>query len=108
MTVEVLYFPGCPHYLPTVQRVREVLDQERIVATTSELQVADATIASRIGFLGSPSVRVNGADVEPSARGVRDYGLMCRIYIVDGRREGLPSREMIRLAIRGAGKPPAE
>jgi mercuric ion transport protein len=45
---------------------------------------------------------VNGLDVEPEARTAREYGLMCRTYSVDGRREGLPSREILGQAIREA------
>jgi len=45
---------------------------------------------------------VNGFDVEPAARAAREYGMMCRTYFVGGQREGLPSREMLRQAIREA------
>ncbi len=38
--------------------------------------------------------------MEAAARSSREYGMMCRTYVVSGRREGLPSREMIRRAIR--------
>jgi len=62
--------------------------------------VSEPAIAQKIGFLGSPSIRVNGLDVEPEARSQRAYGMMCRTYAVNGRREGLPSREMLRQAMR--------
>ena len=57
-------------------------------------------IAKNVEFLGSPSLRVNGLDVEPAARAVREYGMMCRTYSVDGgdnhSRLSLP--ELLRLA----------
>jgi mercuric ion transport protein len=64
--------------------------------------VSDESIAQKVGFLGSPSIRVDGLDVEPEARTARDYGMMCRTYTVNGRQDGLPSREMLRQAIREA------
>src|SRR5712672_3208825 len=102
MKIEVLYFDGCPNHKPAVKRVRQLLREEDLSAEVLEVNVSDASIAQRVGFLGSPSVRVNGLDVEPEARAAREYGMMCRTYSVDGRREGLPSREVLRVAIREA------
>src|SRR5207302_201163 len=102
MKIEVLYFDGCPNHKPAVERVQELLREEGASAEVMEVNVSDASIAQDVGFLGSPSVRVDGLDVEPEARTVREYGMMCRTYSVDGRREGLPSREILRQAIREA------
>ena len=108
MNIEVLYFDGCPNHRPVVDRIQEILKEEGLSATISEVNVADPSVAQRIGFLGSPSVRINGLDVEPTARSARDYGMMCRTYPVSGRREGSPSHEMLRQAIlegqSGTGK----
>jgi len=100
MKIEVLYFDGCPNHKPAVERVQQLLREEGVSAEVLEVNVSDASIVQRVGFLGSPSVRVNGLDVEPAARAAREYGMMCRTYSVDGRREGLPSRELLRHAIR--------
>jgi len=102
MKIEILYFDGCPNHEPAVERVRQLLREEDVPAEVLEVNVSDASIAQRVGFLGSPSVRVNGLDVEPEARAAREYGMMCRTYLVDGRRKGLPSRDVLRQAIREA------
>lgn len=102
MNIEILYFEGCPNHGPALQRVQELLREEGLSAEISEIQVSDPASARQIGFLGSPSVRVNGLDVEPTARTTREYGMMCRTYVSDAGREGLPSREMIRTALRDA------
>jgi copper chaperone CopZ len=102
MKIQVLYFDGCPNHGPAVERIQEALREEGIPAEISGLNVHDASTAEEVGFLGSPSIRVNGLDVEREARSAREYGMMCRTYVVNGRREGLPSREMIRQAIREA------
>src|SRR5260370_22507349 len=102
MKIEVLYFDGCPNHKPAVERVQQVLREEGVSAELLEVNVSDASIAQQVGFLGSPSVRVNGLDVEPEARAAREYGMMCRTYSVDGRREGWPSRAILHHALREA------
>jgi hypothetical protein len=99
--IEILYFDGCPNHEPAVERVEAVL-KENIGATISEVNVRDAAVAREVGFLGSPSIRVNGVDIEPAGRSAQDYGMMCRTYVVNGHRQGLPSREMLREAILAA------
>jgi hypothetical protein len=100
MKIEVLYFDGCPNHKPAVERVRQVLAEEGLSAEVVEVNVSGTSIAQHVGFLGSPSIRVSGLDVEPEARRARVYGMMCRTYAVNGRREGLPSCEMLRQAVR--------
>ncbi len=102
MKIEVLYFDGCPNHKPAVKRMQQLLREEDLSAELLEVNVSDASIAQELRFLGSPSVRVNGLDVEPEARTARDYGMMCRTYAVNARREGLPSHDMLRRAIREA------
>ena len=102
MKIEILYFDGCPNHEPAVERVEAVLKEEGIGATISEVNVRDAAVAREVGFLGSPSIRVNGVDIEPAARSEQDDGMMCRTYVVNGRREGLPSREMLCEAVLAA------
>ena len=53
-------------------------------------------MAVSIGFLGSPTVRINGVDVEPSAHQRTSFGLMCRTYEGNG---GVPPEELIDRAI---------
>jgi hypothetical protein len=102
MRIEVLYFDGCPNHKLAVERLRQSLRDEGASAEVLEVNVTDAPVAQTLGFLGSPSIRVDGLDVEPEARGAREYGMMCRTYPVNGRRDGLPSSEMLRKAIQEA------
>ncbi len=100
MKIEVFYFDGCPNHLPAVDLIREALKEKGVPAEIAEVKVEDETTARALGFLGSPSIRVNGFDVEAAARSSKDFGMMCRTYLEDGKRVGLPSREMIRAAIQ--------
>jgi hypothetical protein len=99
MKVEILYLAGCPNHLPAVSRALEALRQEGAPADVVEVEVKDAATA---GFLGSPTIRVDGWDVEPAARSAQACGLACRTYINDGNRAGVPPIEWIRAAVREA------
>lgn len=99
MKVEVLYFEGCPNHAPTVERVREVLQSENETTDVQEIEVRTQVEAESMGFLGSPSVRINGLDIEPDARSLKSYGLSCRTYLDGPTRSGVPSSELIRLAL---------
>lgn len=102
MKVEILYFAGCPNHAPAVSQVREALQQEGIGAEMFEVEVKDAETARAVSFIGSPTIRIDGEDVEASARSVRAYGLICRTYTAGNYRAGVPPLEWVRAAIREA------
>jgi mercuric ion transport protein len=104
MKVQVLYFDGCPNSLPAVELVAETLRAEGIKTDVERVLVASAEQAQEIEFLGSPTVRINGLDVEPEARTQKSYGFGCRTYLDGEKRTGMPSREMIQRAIREIGR----
>lgn len=95
MKIEVLYFKGCPNYLPAVDRLRTVLAREGSQAELIEIEVKDVSDAKALKFFGSPTIRVDGLDIEASSRQVSETGFACRCY-----PNGLPSEEMIRAAVR--------
>jgi hypothetical protein len=99
MKVEVLYFSGCPNHPVAVDRVREILQQENVTAEMIEIQVRDAATADAMKFLGSPTIRIDGHDIELAARSAKAFGLTCRTYMVDGHRDGVPPMEWIRAAL---------
>jgi len=102
MKVEILYIPGCPNHPPAVVRVQEALTQEEASADVVEVAVNDIATARLVRFLGSPSIRVDGHDVDPSAQSLQQYGLTCRTYSKGGQRAGVPSLEWICTAVREA------
>jgi len=105
MNIEILYFSDCPNYLPAVERVHEALRQERASAAIKHVQVLDAETARATRFLGSPTVRIDGIDVEPSARSGGNAGMCCRTYRGGSGHEGAPSVSLIREAIRELTNP---
>ena len=102
MKVELLYVPDCPNHLPTLEIIRDVLREEDLPQDITQVEVTDATQAGELSFQGSPSVLVDGKDVEPGQNAFAMYGVSCRTYFVDGRFQGVPPREWIRNAVRAA------
>jgi hypothetical protein len=99
MTVEILYFHGCPHPAALAPRIREMATAGGIEIELRHKLIADAEAAERERFLGSPTVRVNGADVEPGAGERDDFGMKCRLYRTPQGLSGMPSDAWIREAI---------
>ena len=85
------------------QAVRELV--ERIAAEAgidADLRLVEVTSAEeavRLRFLGSPSVRVNGRDVEPGVDARDAFVLACRIYQTESRFSGQPSETLVRAAL---------
>jgi hypothetical protein len=100
MKVEVLYFAGCPNHNPTLELVRDVLREEGTRAEVVQVEVKDEATAQAMGFLGSPTIRINGRDVESAAPAAPAFGMSCRTYMDGGLRTGVPPREWIRAAVR--------
>lgn len=100
--VEILAFEGCPHLDVAVDRAREAVGRLGIAADVRIVRVENEALARELRFLGSPTVRVEGVDVEPSAAQREDYAMQCRVYSVDGHLEGAPPVEWIEAALREA------
>jgi hypothetical protein len=101
MKIELLFFDGCPGHERLLPRIRELAEHAGGQLVLRRVETAAA--AERERFLGSPTVRVNGRDVEPDAGERTDYGLKCRIYRSDNRAQSqLPPEEWIRAALEAA------
>lgn len=99
MKIEVMYVADCPNHGAALERLREVLPADDFRAHVSEVLVKDMAMAQRLRFPGSPTILVDGQDVEPQSEDGAACGLMCRIY-PDG--SGVPSLRSLREAIEKA------
>jgi hypothetical protein len=95
MTIEVLYFDGCPNHEWMLEHLPGLLEREGIPASIALVHVQDGDQAQHERFLGSPTIRVNGCDIDPGAAERTDYGLKCRIYQTPGGLAGVPPDEWI-------------
>jgi hypothetical protein len=93
--VEVLTFAGCPHGGPAVALAQRVVNEAGISADVQAVDVPEGE-TERQRFLGSPSIRVDGRDIEPGAELRRDYAHCCRLYSTSAGRGPLPDETWLR------------
>ena len=100
MTIELLYFDGCPNHEALRSSLRELLAASGLNTAIEMRRIADDAEAQRERFLGSPTIRVNGHDVEPGADQRTDYGMKCRLYATTTGLSGTPQLEWLQAALR--------
>ena len=114
MKVELLYFDGCPSYEQLQPRLEQLVRDAGITQPIDLRRVGSDEAAQGERFLGSPTVRVDGRDVEPGAEQRNDFGLKCRLYRTDHDTSGVPPPEWITAALAGTtadrsnGDPPVD
>ena len=97
--IELLYFDGCPNHEALLPRLRELVAQADVSTEIELRKIADDDAAQRERFLGSPTVRVDGHDVEPDAELRTDYGMKCRLYRTTAGLSGQPPQECLQAAL---------
>src|SRR5919204_2659894 len=99
MTVQLLFFPGCPNIDATRAAVRRALAATGLPDRFEEIDATAPTTPEPLRVWGSPTVLVDGADVA----GGEPAGASCRLYAgADGRPTGVPSDAVIRKALARA------
>jgi hypothetical protein len=98
--IEVLWWEGCPSLPDTLGLLRRTLDELGGEAELEVREIRDEDEAEREGFIGSPTVRVEGADVAPVADWPGGSRLNCRVYrLADGRFSPTPDPGVLREAL---------
>jgi hypothetical protein len=102
--IELLYFAGCPSALETEAVLRRVLKEEGSTATLVLIPVETPDEAAATGFLGSPTVRVRGQDIEPARVHEPGSTLSCRVYQTGNGVSGVPPEALLRSAVRSLAR----
>jgi hypothetical protein len=97
--IEVLYVQDCPHYQATLALVERVRAEVGINAELRTTVIVDQAAADQARFPGSPTVRVDGHDVEPGGEPAAEYVLGCRLYRLEHRFAGQPEERWVREAL---------
>jgi len=103
--IEVLYVQDCPHYRETLALVERVRAELGIDADLHSTLVVDQAAADQARFPGSPTVRVDGLDVEPGSEPAAECFLGCRLYRLEHSFAGQPEERWVREALRRAAGP---
>jgi hypothetical protein len=105
VNVELLWWEGCPSTERALTAVREALTDvglDGVEVRTREIK--DDGDATQAGFVGSPTILINGADLVPAAA-EEQIGLSCRVYRRrDGRVSPIPDPDDLREALRLAAE----
>ena len=98
--IGIFFIEGCPGVLPTAKHIKEVIAEESIDAEISLILIETPEDARQLHFTGSPTVRINGVDIETNIKDIKNYGLRSRLYTINGKNSGYPSKDMIKDAIK--------
>jgi hypothetical protein len=102
MTVELLWWEGCPSHPEALADLERILREEGIAAEVRRVEIEDDEQARRERFPGSPTIRIDGEDIVPPGDG-EPFSLTCRVYrLRDGRVSPKPDPEDLRDALRRA------
>lgn len=101
MQIEILYLDGCPTREATFDLVRDSVERLGLDADIARIHVDSDAQARQMEFIGSPSVRVDGVDIEPKAESNTTFGRRCRVYATDNGLSGTPPVAMLEAALRG-------
>ncbi len=100
--IYILYIEGCPGVLTVAKYVQEIIAEEAVGAEISLVLIETQEDAMNLHFTGSPTVRINGKDVETNFQDIKDYGLRSRQYYINGSKCEYPPKSMIKDAVKKA------
>jgi len=99
MKVELFYWEGCPSHPEALELLEAVLAERGLEVEVERRRVDTDEEAQALRFPGSPTIRIDGRDVDPAGAASRP-ALNCRIYYLpDGRVSPIPSREQLEEAL---------
>jgi len=116
MRVELLYSDTDPNYMTARQRLVEVLTEDAFETTIQMVAVNSEADAELLAFPGSPTIRIDGIDIDPER--AASVSLELRRYPSDDDPQGpalepVPGKALIRSAVErargwGHGRHPAQ
>ncbi len=99
MKLQVLGIEGCPNTNDAAAAARHALDSiGRNDVAVETVLITSADHAARVGFAGSPTFAIDGADLFPSDGNTTE--LACRVYITEQGMAGAPTQTQIAAALR--------
>ena len=91
--IEIQHFRGCPNSPEMIHRVKEAIKGNEEKIEYNEILVENNELAEKLKFRGSPTVLINGEDIEKREE-PESASLNCRVY-----ENGLPGVEEIKKRI---------
>jgi hypothetical protein len=100
MNVELFWWEGCPSWPDALSDLKAAMRELGLDPESVELrEVESDEQAERERFPGSPTIRIDGADVVPT--NTEPASLSCRVYkLRDGRYSPTPDPDEVREALK--------
>jgi hypothetical protein len=99
MRIELLFWDGCPSHPEARALLHEVLADRDLHVEVEEREILSHDDAVEHTFPGSPTIRVDGRDIDPDGAALPP-ALACRVYrLPDGRPSPVPSRQQLEEAL---------
>jgi hypothetical protein len=102
MLVQFLWFDDCPNHQATRALLQDVLSTAGLDLNIEDIDASDPEAADALRFPGSPTIRIDGRDIEPGFVDPQDYAPRCRVYSTSNGLRGVPERAWIEVAIDAA------
>ena len=100
--IELFYFDDCPSWERALENLEEAMRLEGVNIPIQKVLVTSSEDAKTKRFLGSPTIRIDGVDLDGPEADKREFMLGCRIYPEGDQTVGWPSVDAIRRAIKRA------
>jgi hypothetical protein len=101
--IEFLWWEGCPSHERALAELRAAMSDAGFDPERVEVRhIGSEEEAAANGFVGSPTVRIDGRDLQPPPED-EPLGLTCRVYrLRDGRVSPTPDPADLRDALMSA------
>ena len=120
MKIDILYLMDCPRCVKTKRLLREALKELKLKAKVKEILIDTKAKAKKYGFVGSPTIRINGEDIQKIVEKARClpceklaeltkkktpfvkkecYKSGCRVYSYKAKQYSYPPKGLIKEAL---------
>jgi hypothetical protein len=98
--IEFLWWSGCPSWPRALEELRVAVEDAGLDSSAIDVrEVQTEVTAKQARFVGSPTIRIDGEDIQPPGDD-EPIGLTCRVYrLRDGRVSPLPDSLDVREAL---------
>ena len=95
-TIKLLHTEGCHAYHQAFDELEKALKEKGLPVQFEVILISSEEEAKEHKFFGSPTIQINGVDVDPKAKMVTKYGVSsCRPYFWEGKSYDYPPKEII-------------
>ena len=100
MQIQLLVIPNCSHEAAAAELITTAVAETGVRATITRTIIASEDTARQHGFVGSPTILLNGSD--PFAPPDAPIALACRLYPTPAGLQGVPGLGDLRQALKRA------